>query len=458
MVFHNKLTELRKKSIESSSKDDDFVPVIEKSIKSPSFLHKDHSVEHTIVTTNEVVENERFKKKSVLYNALEADKGFLNHKKRVKLKTISALILGTVSYVSLLFLGIGIFDIHPVVTTILVLLYPVICSIFFVIIASKKYVYFFILAQFLVSIVFLLVFNQLTIINCILFFVLQILVYQGYVEVERQQLSSRLFSILMVTKSSVKILSSFAIAIVSISFFVNASKVGATTIVEDKIFSNTFFKSTVLNANGDSIWSKGLNLFGASSYDDFLAKLVKDEKPTVKNYIIKEDIGAVSETNVLTQTELTKINSLNRFNPEKIDAERLVASQNKIQTIFNENYSTTPLGLNDEISKEDYSQLLIKKLSKSLSAKSSTTSSELSSVTNTFNKLDIVGSDQVPVLGLSLLLFFVLYFLRSIIETILGLVTNLTNISLRGIIWWMLIKLKFVKIEVEQLESEIVTI
>lgn len=394
---------------------------------------------------------------------------------RVFRKSIMFLILQVLCYLALIIpLTVGIIGnfssltstgITFIALTLGIIFYTVITSIFYIIVADRSYIW---INLFLQSL-FLIVINSfigqgfsiVTLVTALIVFVLS---YFSYLEVEKVQVSSRFFSINYVTNEAIKILTTVAIIVISITFFNTILNVGSKNFVTQNLVQNDFvFRNIVVgkNANlsinrwvlpknytiGDNNKIQTLDISGASkpvTFFDFLSANYRKGEP------------------VLNEKELENIKKTQCLNKEKecetfIQREKITKIQKWLTEETNPyssvNYTERPnylenpgaeLDVNSfkEIMKVYYSE----KITDFEADKSFTKVPFLDNVPKQFLNY---GQYLIPSI-FALILFILFMILKFFLHLVSGIVV--------WIVWKLLLLFGFAQIEVELVESEIVSI
>ncbi len=375
---------------------------------------------------------------------------------RVFKKSITFLILHFISFFLLVIASINLFNLNILLSLFVSVLYIAITNIFYIVVADKNYVYLNILAQGIILLIvhaFLgLSFDKITLLFTLISL---ILLYFAYNELEKIQLGSRLFSIAHITSESTRIISTVVILILCLGVFNKAIFVSP----ENFVLNSFLDKPLVLN---DLVIGKYKNL----SLNRFLMKgKFYTEAGVVKSDTVKPD---KNRTNLLFSDFLTynykpqeEIVTQERqdelyANCDKkvvkncdtlIDAER----EKNLDAWRKEGYSNLPYTLNTELTPTRFQEITkqyyvneIKRFSES------NKKSEANDVVDNLSKWLIMPKTYI----LPAVIAVVLFILLSIIKPILQWLAYLAALLIWRILKWV----GFARIDVEQVEAEIVSI
>jgi hypothetical protein len=216
---------------------------------------------------------------------------------RVFRKSFGFLVLSVLSFTSLVFSSISLFQTNPILLAISIVMFIVFTNIFYIIVADKSYIWLNLAIQFVILILFhttlKLSFAPITVV-CILFILL--LSYLSYTELEKIQLGSRLFSIGQITRESTSVLLTMLSIVLSIGLYNSVIHHGIQKIFTDNVLNNnTVFNQYVMgdkksnltlnNALGLTIKNQQTISFGQFLEDHFRnskAVLPDNEKPSLR--------------------------------------------------------------------------------------------------------------------------------------------------------------------------------
>ncbi len=394
---------------------------------------------------------------------------------RVFRKSMMFLIFQVLCYLSLILpLTIGLIgDFGSVMglgvtfgaLTLGIIAYTVITSIFYIIVADRSYIWINLLLQSL----FLVIINSfigqgfsvVTLATALVIFVLS---YFSYLEVEKVQVSSRFFSINYVTNEAIKILTTVAIIVISVTFFNTILNVGSKNFVSQNLVQNDFvFRNIVVGKNANlslNRWVLPKNYtIGENN------KIVTPDGSGTSKPVTFFDFLSVNYRKgeqVLNDKEIENIKKTQCLNKEKecdtlIQREKIVKIQKWLTEENNPyssvNYTEKPSYLENpgaeldvnsfkEIMKVYYSD----KITDFEADKSFTKVPFLENVPKQF-----LNYGQYLIPAIFALVFFIIF---MILKFALHLISGIAV----WIVWKILLLFGFAQIEVELVESEIVSI
>ncbi len=351
----------------------------------------------------------------------------------------------------------------------LITLYVGVTNIFYIIVADKSYVYLAILGQFILIILinsfYGLGFHLIT-----LFFTLIIILfsYLAYAELEKFQLSSRLFSISHITSESTRILLTTAFLVIALSIFNGIKNESSSIFVERLIFSNeaifdNFFienssrlsvnkyvnivKGTFrLNTNTSAVTYFDPTTFKnrPATFRDFLSEnyrtdsiLNQGQEDEVRNQCVS-DTGSAFESEECSQ-------KVKEREDEILDNYRLVA----FSGLSNRGVNLT---LDDQLLVEDFRKIAKEHYANKIKDFENPEELEDNSVVPEplLIILSIISQDSIIPAVFAIMTYLILFIFKFIFAWLAFLIT--------WVIWIILKTTGFTQIEVETAESEIVSI
>jgi len=231
--------------------------------------------------------------------------------RRVFRKSLTTLILNTLLFATISVFSVKLFSINPLLLLISVIVYISVTVIFYVTVADRSYVWIGIAIQVLLILITSSFLGEgFSLITLVAATVVSLFNYLAYTEVEKLQLSSRLFSIGNVTKEAVRILGVGVVIVISLGLFNIILSKGSTSFMRDTIFTVSFIKDSVV-VGQDTLFSKGIKQLTNNSYSDFAAIYQTTERDATfydfleKNYARAN--GGVILSNFEEQEQLDKI-------------------------------------------------------------------------------------------------------------------------------------------------------
>ena len=379
---------------------------------------------------------------------------------RVFKKSILFLILHLLSFGLLTFTSLNLFTLPLLWTVIVGIAYIVITNIFYIIVADRSYVWLSLTGQvvlLLITHAFVgLSFDKVTLVFALL---ITLFTYFAYGELEKVQLSSRLFSIAHITSESIRILLTVLILILSLGVFNKALSEGSENFVSEAFLSKPLilnnivigrYKNLSLNrylmqgkfyVENNTVKSDSIRpATGTQSltFADFLASNYRSSKDGT---VVTEERSAqilggcdkktVKNCNTLVQKE----------KQDNLEVWRKEAYGNLPYTLETE---LTPLRFN-EISKQYYVNEV-----KKLSSDSSANAADKTDITDTLSKYVLVPRSYIFPAFIALLLFLALTLIKFLLRIFVFWATWIS--------WKILVLTGFAKIEIEKVEAEIVSI
>ncbi len=382
----------------------------------------------------------------------------INGVQRVFRKSFTFLILQLLAFVSLSIVTISTFSLNlnsvvtigvagaVIVTTII--LYTVLSSIFYIIVADRSYIWINLLLQGL-SLVLLYSFlgqgfSYPTIVFAI---IVSVLNYFAYLEIEKVQVSTRFFSIGYVTGEAVKILSTIAILIVCLGIFNTiSSQTPKVFLTRNLIDNDIVFKNFVGNSSRFSI-NNILQLKTDYKLNQANDSVLSSEGKEVnisdfveKNY--SDNLSATAIKNSCASGDKECQVSLSQQKDKKLESD--------LNRLVDFGQISPQPKINDRLTYNIYKGLLrgfyADKINDFETKKTSQNIPIFSSVQWLIEPSRTIF---IPAL-IALAFYLVLIVIKFIIHFVTGIVIWL--------VWKMLVAFGFVKIEIELVESEIVSI
>jgi hypothetical protein len=374
---------------------------------------------------------------------------------RVFRKSIIFLILHLLSFGLLSFVGLNVFTLPILVSLIVAIGYVVITNIFYIIVADRSYVWLSLLGQavlLLITHAFVgLSFGRVTLVFTIL---ITLFTYFAYSELEKIQLSSRLFSISHITTESIRILITVIILVLSLGVFNKALSQGSENFINEAFLEKPFVLKNIV-----------VGRYKTLSLNRYIMKgKFYIESNAVKSDLVKPASGATFVfADFLTQnyrpselllTEERKdeiLNSCDKKVVKNCDSLLVQERQLNLENWRKEAYANLPYTLDTEltparfelVSKEFYINE-IKKLN------SDNANQAGSDITDTLSKYLIVPRSYIIPAFVALVLFILLTLVKAILQLIIFWFTF--------IVWKILVWVGFAKINIEKVEAEIVSI
>jgi hypothetical protein len=389
---------------------------------------------------------------------------------RVFQKSIVLLLINLLFFSITSFFSINLFNLNPnpivsaCIGIVSIVFLTSTSNVFFIVLSDRVYFWisFFAQAILLLSVNTLIGYGFNSIVSLVTTLIISLMFYQAYLELEKNQLSSRLFNLSIITKESNRILITIGTLVLILGLFnqilftgtdSNGTFNGADVFIDKVILSRqNIVDSYLIGVNDEQKKTVGLNNFAMNKNLYFVGDqqlyLLNGTPAQFRDYLIYNyrrpgDI-------LLSEDEVDDVNS--KCLKEKItncDDEISKARDSKLDIWRAEAFSDLSLNLDSEMNLENYRAVTrqyylnqIKNVSKN---EETTLLSSLSVPIFT----NISPKWFVPaIIAFGFYLFFVL------IKPILQLLSYILTL----IIWQILKLTGFVRIEVETVESEVVSI
>jgi hypothetical protein len=382
----------------------------------------------------------------------------INGVQRVFRKSITFLILQLVVFACLSLATIFTFSLNLNTFTLLgissltllliMVLYVSISSIFYIIVADRSYIWISVLLQSLLVILLYSFMGQgFGYPTLVVSVIVAILNYFAYLEIEKVQVSTRFFSIGYVTTEAVKVLSTIAILIVCLGVFNSVyTQTPKVFLTRHLIENDIIFKNVVANNSRISLNS--------------LFQIRSDYKLNQSNNtLLSSENKEVSVSDFMEKNYSEKyLSSSVRDSCNESDKEcQTNASEDKPKRLENDLNKLIEIGkispqikLNDKLTYNNYKSLLKGFYSEKINDFETTKNTQTIPVLSSVQWL-VEPSRTILIPALFSLLFYI------ILLTIKFLIHFVVSIFI-WIFWKILLMTGFVKIEVELVESEIVSI
>jgi hypothetical protein len=366
--------------------------------------------------------------------------------KRVFKKSIALLVLNLASFGLLSLISVNFFTTNWLISLITAVVYITTTNIFFIIVADRSYVWLAIASK----IVLLILVNSFLgmgfdIITIFFSVIVAILIFSAYSELEKIQLSSRLFSISHITAETTRILGTVVILLLSLGVF--NSIVSQTA---DVFFSRTLLANDVIvdralvgkgnpfGLSGNRLLVKGESLFGAGNTKytlrDFLERNYKGGQVVVSE---TEQTDIIIECQNKAVTSAAAASSCGNAVAEERDKRLLAWQQEALPKI---NY-----GLDEVLDKTKFQEVTRQIYVYFIKSISNTNSSVAA-----LPIPRIIPANYIFPGIVAITLYLTLFIFKFALSWMVGMLTWL--------VWSLLRALGFSKIEVETVEAEIVSI
>jgi hypothetical protein len=443
---------------------------------SDSTLHIGNTNERNLVSFSKLTEKYAHKNENLntFSSIFRKDHEAIEGIKRVFRKSMIFLIIKSVLFALIAFLSVNIFSINILAFISLIVLYIIASNIYFIIVADKSYVF----VNMLIELVLLFAahisigqaFHPITI---LLIAFITMFSYFAYSELEKVQLGSRLFSIGQITNESTSALLTMLILLSSLGVYNTIAHNGLEKIVSKSILDNSFvFNKFVMGSDkgGTSLNSlynlsyKTQNGSKTTTLDNFLSEHFRKNKEVITE---TEKANLREECSLKkTQEECAGDKFIETIRISRLEEWKRIAypnikysldtpiDQTKFKELTKQYYLNQICMLEKGDDCERNKSLSYQQTSdtESLTGKAKVADAIIKDIpisSNITSKAGIDRSDIIPVI-LSLALFIILSILKPLIRMFLFVTTSF---------FWQLLKVfGFVKIEIETVEAEVVSI
>ena len=377
---------------------------------------------------------------------------------RVFRKSMTMLLVTGILFSILTFLSFRLFSTNLLLIITLQILFVTFSNIFYIIVADKSYVWLSLAFQ---VIVFLAAHTIIglgagfSLPTLVVAGIITLLTYFSYLDIEKNQLSSRLFSINQITADATRTLCTVVSLILAIGVFNGILAMGTGNFLRREVFQNEFLVQNLII--GDTF--PGLNrifLKGTTRFEN-VDQLVQrgvwkpvDPESNVRlfNFIVL-NYNSFSSEPIISPEEEADLKFLPESQADKKRQEIYRARAEEVnQTVFANLGYTLDDVLTSNKFKNVVRETYIYRVNRFEKASNSLLNSLSESIGNM--SLNILPRQYIFPGIFALLVLFVSFALNYVLK----LVIKITN----AIAWFFLIKTDFARIDVEQVEAEIVTI
>ncbi len=395
------------------------------------------------------------------------DNDKINGFQRVFRKSVILLVLQLLSFFAITFVmitGAGLNLASATASLIsmaiilgLIVVYASITSIFYIIVADRSYIWISLSSQslLLILIYWLLglgIFAPATVLISFLIFIMS---YFAYLEVEKIQVSTRFFSISYVTSEALKILSTVAIITISLGVFNVVTIQSPKTFISKNLISNDSIYNSVVLGNSFPFNIMSLNKIALSGDKYVINKdggVESAGKPLdFRTFLIKN----IKQTGLLTEVEKREIKvACETLNEKECTTKTAVELDKKLKATIkmeNSSYNSINFGLDELINKDNFRDVLKAFYSDKID--------DLNNQSANINEITYLKPFRqyidpiLPSIVQAIVAILVFVFL-SFFKFIMNIITSI----LIWIIWKFMLLTGFAKIDIELVESEIVSI
>jgi len=456
-LVENQGREVSKLSHKKFSDYDDEADVKTERLQLPSFLknvgNKDNSSEKA---------NNLGSGLNSLGSIFASDRDEVSGVQRVFRKSVIFTVIHLIFFFILTFVGLNWFNTNILINIFWFVSYITITNIFYIVVADRSYVWLSLLGQaFLVILAnsfYGFGFNYVTLLSA---FIIILFSYLAYSELEKVQLSSRLFSVSHITTESSRILLTSAIVLVSLGVFNGVLFQGSNVFLKKVFFDNSFLmenavigKSQNLSMNrylmeGKFFLEGNKIVFGAKTTAPDKTTSTINKQATFGNFLENN----YKTSSVFSDKELKDLKSekcLPPLTPEAKGCTDLVQKEInlKLEEYRVASYGNLPYTLDTQLNKTNFAEISTQFYSNSISDFEAEKKGEDNGFIDQ-SLLIIPLKNIIPVL-VALTIFVILTAFRFLFSWFIFMLT--------WVIWKIMALTGFVHIDIETVEAEIVSI
>ena len=352
---------------------------------------------------------------------------------RVFRKSILFLFVNIVLFSLLAFVGINLFRINPIITLVVYTGFAAVTNIFYIILADKSYVWFSLVGKVLAMLlVHSLVGQAFSLITLFFIVLISILSYFAYLELEKFQLGCRLFSISLVTAESTRILTNVAALVVCLGVFNHILYVSPSGFFREVVFGSDLIKDNIIYGRGDL---PSLNRFLKIEYSNYVNnQTISSGKNTFYQFL---------QDNYRPNTLILPANEAEGLTPEEQEEiKRQRAEEWRIEA-----YGNLPYTLDTKLNEETFEKIIEEYYV--YPVKNFTETNKQDSGLG-LERYQFIGRELIVPIGVAALVFVFL--------TVFKIVFNFLTYAFTWLIWRILLFTGYVKMDVETVEAEVVSI
>jgi hypothetical protein len=395
------------------------------------------------------------------------DNDKINGFQRVFRKSVLFLILQLLSFFAISFvmitgLGLNFASTTGIILSMsiifgLIIAYAAVTSIFYIIVADRSYIWVSLCLQSLIligiyALLGLGIFSPVTILFAFLIFILS---YFAYLEIEKIQISTRFFSIGYVTSEALKILSTVAILTICLGIFNVVTIQSPKAFISKNLINNDGIYSSVVLGNSFPFNVISLNKIALNG-DKYVINndgVVEAAGKTVdfRSFLLKN----IKQSALLTEAEKKEIRTgCDTITEKECSTKLFIEQDKKLKTAIkaeNSSYSSLSFGLDEVLDKKNFKDVLRAFYSDKVDDlnNQSATINEISYLRPFKQYIDPILPNIIQA-AVAIAVFIILSFFKFLM--------NILTSILIWFIWKIMLITGFAKIDVELVESEIVSI
>lgn len=353
---------------------------------------------------------------------------------RVFKKSIAFMLFNLVSFGALALVGINLISSPIWLSLIVIISYLVTANVFYIIVADRSYVWLGICSNMLLLLLVQSFLGQgFTPVTLLVAFLVGLLTYTSYSELEKIQLGSRLFSISHIIGETTRILGSVVMLVLCLGLFNTALSETSVAFI-DRVFiqNDVIFDNIVMPGISDRINLNQVLIRGSQSYG------VGNQRFTFADFLEDNYIGTLitdsEESGIIVECQVANSNSnCDTAVDQEVEA--------RLLKYRDDNYAEVNLDLDTVLKGAEFERVV---------------AAHYKFLIRDFEK-ETVGSPYILVPLdhiIPAILAIGLYVLLLIIKPIFGIFAQIVT----WILWTILKYFGFVRIEVENVEAEVVSI
>ena len=371
---------------------------------------------------------------------------------RVFRKSIILLSLSLLSFVTLAWASINLFAVPLALTVGVFFAYLSLSIIFFIIVADRSYVWLCLLAHVLaILLVSSFVGQLISPVTWATMLIAAILYYFAYTELEKAQLGSRLFSIKIISKEATNLLVTLCFLVLSLGAFGLIKDQGTVNFVEQDVLGSEFIFEEVMMGNGRAINLNRVMIDASAQFGEGNTEYTFREF-LVENY---RDGG-----NVIGQTEQTDIRldcEFERGGSEECTDIVAITREERLIEYAAEAYGDIPYTLDTVLDGPKYEEVvrqyyinLTRDFVEPLEDRNTEELTKLFGFIPTDFSNYLLNKENIVPAVVALTIFILGSLLRPILAWI--------SYGVTWVVWGVLKLAKFARIDIETVESEVVSI
>ncbi len=415
-----------------------------------------------LLTTTEKAYKDDSKDRHQNLNSLSSifnkDSAVIAGVQRVFRKSMTMMIISSFLFTILSFLSFRLFSVNLLIVLLVQILFIVFTNIFYIIVADKSYVWLGIAFQ---GIVFLIVhtimgigagFSIPTIVSVALII---FLIYMSYLDVEKTQLSSRLFSINHITSDSTRMLSTAVSLVLAIGMFNSIVAHGTGNFLRKEVFKNDFIVDNLIIGKE----FPGLNRFmltGATRFEN-ADELVRrgvwqpvdpDSNINLLSFIVLNYEVFSTET-ILSDREKSDL----KFLPsDKAALQEKELVRNRAEEVNKIVFASLGYSLDDVLTSEKFKNVVRETYIYKVNRFESGDNNLLGKVIQPFTEVSITLVPRTYIIPgfFAVFVLFASFIANLFLKFLIKIFTLL--------VWFLLRKIDYARIDIEKVEAEVVTI